>query len=632
MVMNKTSATIMFICSVFLTSLAFAHLKANLYFKKTASQLQIKSQISNNENVDLHFKLKAQTQLQQISGFTSNLNPDGSMDLLLKAQQIGQIQYLITLPSTNTAPIYIAGDENWIPTLTGSQTSNSVQTQYIVSADMPPDYQLIHSATGHPQDELAFVICKCRKYSGANGKLNIFLLKDEPELAQTLLSTLETYLNQFEKQFGHYPYDQFSVVESPDEIGYAFPKMTWIGSQLLHFPFILKTSLPHELLHSWWGNGVFVDPGKGNWCEGLTTFGADYGLLPESDKKIYRVKAITNFLNYSRGTTEIPLSQFSSRGEDRSLQAIGYDKALMVFIMLETRVGKTVFNQALQEFYKKYRFKKASFEDFFSVLSQTSKLDFTEFKKFWLYSKGLLPKEVLKLSWQENPNQLVFETPNPSALKTIAGLPLNILALMPDQTVKSFNQKVRDDGKGLELKVAAAPVRPLSYTFDQDFLLLRELSASEKPVTFSQYFASPAIKVLSGDDQLVTQLDAVFANSKFESITDFRELGTSQLMIVSIDQAVRNADVRAELGKKGLELSPKQFTYQGQTFSLNENSLFVSFKIKQTRMLVVALGSSQTLNRWLQRWSHYGDKSYLILDSKSALTQGVWLEPSPIAL
>ena len=36
------------------------------------------------------------------------------------------------------------------------------------------------------------------------------------------------------------------------------------GFAVLRLPFIPYTSLPHEILHNWWGNGVWVDYAGGN--------------------------------------------------------------------------------------------------------------------------------------------------------------------------------------------------------------------------------------------------------------------------------------------------------------------------------------------------------------------------------
>lgn len=43
---------------------------------------------------------------------------------------------------------------------------------------------------------------------------------------------------------------------------------TLLGRTVIKMPFIVYTSLGHEIAHNWWGNSVFVDQEKGNWCEG----------------------------------------------------------------------------------------------------------------------------------------------------------------------------------------------------------------------------------------------------------------------------------------------------------------------------------------------------------------------------
>src|SRR5204862_542130 len=34
--------------------------------------------------------------------------------------------------------------------------------------------------------------------------------------------------------------------------------------------------LDHEYVHGWFGNGLFVDPNDGNWCEALTSYFSNY--------------------------------------------------------------------------------------------------------------------------------------------------------------------------------------------------------------------------------------------------------------------------------------------------------------------------------------------------------------------
>ncbi len=488
---------------------------------------------------------------------------------------------------------------------------------------------MIDTATGKAEEELDFVICQCHKYSNPDHRLNVYLLNDEPELAKTILSALQTYLEKFEADYGVYPYDQFSVVESTEEVGFAFPKMTWIGSQLLHFPFILQTSLPHELLHSWWGNGVFVDYTKGNWCEGFTTFGADYGLISDADKKIYRLKAITSYLDYAHTGKEISLSQFISRGEDRSLQAIGYDKSMMVLVMAEQRVGEKIFKLALKEFYGKFRYRKAAYQDFFSILSLLSGVDFTAFQNFWLYSVGILPKDFVQLDWQNQSNQLVA-TAEKMALSKIPGQYLPMQLQFTDHSSQILYLKVNAEGTDIQMSPLKLTSQPEFYFFDQDFLLFRDLNENEKPVTFSTAFSATELKLFSNDSELLKAMEIAFPSTKISFTDDTFNLkpdfSIRQIILVDSNHANLIAEISTFLKEKNIFISDDHFSLSDKNFSTKDHSFFTSFKIQQTTIIVFGLGLTQTQLRWLQRWGHYGAKSYVVLNSTGAEAQGLWLE------
>ena len=67
------------------------------------------------------------------------------------------------------------------------------------------------------------------------------------------------YLEMYRQLIGPYPFAKFALVENFWETGYGMPSFTLLGPQVIRFPFILHSSYPHEILHNWWGNSVFVD-------------------------------------------------------------------------------------------------------------------------------------------------------------------------------------------------------------------------------------------------------------------------------------------------------------------------------------------------------------------------------------
>ena len=110
--------------------------------------------------------------------------------------------------------------------------------------------------------------------------LYTYFYSDNAALASRYLDAAARYLELYRELFGKYPYEKFAAVENFFPTGYGFPSFTLLGGSVIRLPFIIDTSFPHEIAHSWWGTAVQVDLREGNWSEGLATYLADY-LLKE---------------------------------------------------------------------------------------------------------------------------------------------------------------------------------------------------------------------------------------------------------------------------------------------------------------------------------------------------------------
>jgi hypothetical protein len=155
-------------------------------------------------------------------------------------------------------------------------------------------------------------------------------------LSTRYLDAVQRHIGRYEALHGPYPFAKFAVVENFFPTGYGFPSFTLLGSRVLRLPFIPDTSLRHEVAHCWWGNGVFVDATGGNWCEGLTTYVADYLSKEEhsfAEARGYRLRTLEKYALLAAGAQDFPLSTFRSRYNPAS-QAVGYGKAMFVFHMM----------------------------------------------------------------------------------------------------------------------------------------------------------------------------------------------------------------------------------------------------------------------------------------------------------
>jgi hypothetical protein len=216
--------------------------------------------------------------------------------------------------------------------------------------------------------------------------VSTYLYPENAHLADSYLEAASGYLRLFAELFGPYPFTKFAVVENFFPTGYGFPSFTLLGSTVIRLPFMTTTSLPHEIAHNWWGNGVLVDPRQGNWCEGLVTYLADH-LLEErkgaTAGRDYRLRLLTDYSLLVPIQQDFPLTGFSSRVDPAS-RAIGYGKAAMLWHMLRCRVGDEAFFAALKEVFRTRRYQSADWHDFSQALSRSSGQQLDTFMTPWL--------------------------------------------------------------------------------------------------------------------------------------------------------------------------------------------------------------------------------------------------------
>lgn len=583
-----------------------AQLSTKISVLQNMTQLSIEVEVQSQSSSETLFILSEKAIIEKNDGFSITKNEAGQFILKLEHRNAAQIKY--SLGFDQDAITYLTEDLNWYPKV---QNEVNLQT-FDVLAKVDSGFQVIHSATGQNQSGVSLVFGRFIKYEGTSKKIAVYLQKEDSDLASVLISNLENYLTTYETQFGPYPYDQFSVVESSDEVGFAFPRMTWIGSRLLRFPFILKTSLPHELLHSWWGNSVFVDYNKGNWCEGLTVFGADYALLSEAEKITYRQKALLEYMDYVKAGNEISLAEFISREEDRSLQAIGYNKSLMMFVMLEQLVGVNHLKQALSDFSHDNRFKVASYGTLFEILKQVSTENLDEFYQTWILQKGALDFQSVK--GFVNSNEVQF-TIDPLQAKKLNGLKVNVLINFVDET----SQKVQID---FATKQVFAK-KPKSFILDPDYQLFRKMSEAERPLSFSKLFASSLAQIIA-NAETVSTVQTVFPTVSFAA-AELKQIDFSNSGIVMLENyRGGSSDIDAALKEKSVQILPDAILFGSENLSLSQNSYFVSLKVKSKMVVLFKTNTSLPLKRWFERWSRYGAQGYLVLTPTAAAKQGIW--------
>ncbi len=309
-----------------------------------------------------------------------------------------------------------------------------------------------------------------------------------PGLADRYLEATATYLDLYSRLLGPYPYAKFALVENFWETGYGMPSFTLLGPQVIRLPFIIETSYPHEILHNWWGNGVYVDYATGNWSEGLTAYLADHLLAERRDGgDAYRRDALKGYAAYVGKGQDFPLRDFRSRHSSAS-QAVGYGKATLFFHMLRRQLGDETFIAALRRFYADQRFRNAGYAELRQAFEQVSGRDLGGFFAAWTGQTGAPRLRLSQVSVQDDPAapRLTgrLEQTQPGALYPLE-VPIRIE--LADGTVREDRVPLTGREAAFDLTLAARPVR---VSIDPGFDLFRILAEGESPVTLSQVFGA----------------------------------------------------------------------------------------------------------------------------------------------
>ncbi|MDP7009033.1 MAG: hypothetical protein QGI78_05625 [Phycisphaerales bacterium] len=172
--------------------------------------------------------------------------------------------------------------------------------------------------------------------------INVHLSPEHEGKLPYYLQASKEYLDLYTPLLGAYPYDQFTVVENFFSSGFAYPGFTVLGPRVVGMaPKSLAPGyLDHELVHNWWGNGVYVDQKGGNWCEALTSFTTNYGrrYLEDGQEAARRYRrGLLNKVSLDPSLDNGPLRLFGSADPSSGTidRFVGYDKGAYVFMMLE---------------------------------------------------------------------------------------------------------------------------------------------------------------------------------------------------------------------------------------------------------------------------------------------------------
>ena len=476
------------------------------------------------------------------------------------------------------------------------------------------------------------------EYNGV--QIYSFFFPEDRELGEQYAGAVARYLQLYDGLIGEYSYSKFAVVENFFSTGYGMPSWTLLGREVVKLPWIIHTSLGHEICHNWWGNGVFVDYKNGNWCEGLTTYCADY-LYKErkssDDARQYRRTINQDYTAYVNQANDYPLTEFRERTETYT-RAIGYGKSTMVFHMLKILLGEEIFWKSLQDFYREFLYEKASWDDIQNVFENNYGEDLEWFFKQWVHQKGAPYLSISQVSLENFPSgyRISLKIQQEEPLFNLK-IPLTVYYDGAEAT-QWFSVSSAEELISIE-----CADKPLAVCVDSDFHLFRRLDRREYPASLSE--------VLGAEKQMIV-LPTLGEADKIQAYREMAENLTrsGDAIIISDDEisgsllgvisyfvlGMPDENQMFELlADNGVEWSNwivftgegQNFRIMNQTFQSEDASFLITLRnplnIRQS-IAVFSATSAEEIEQTGRKIFHYGKYSYLAFEGGKNKLKGNW--------
>ena len=394
--------------------------------------------------------------------------------------------------------LYLDGSSHWIPRF----IDHPFYT-FSLNVNQPSGWELISQGkrSRHddhvafemtsPQDDIYLLGGPYRRYARMHQGVEIvvYLFDDDVELAGAYLDASADYISLYSDWIGPYPYKKFAVVENRWQTGYGMPSFTLLGSRVIRLPFILHTSLPHEIVHNWWGNAVYIDYSSGNWSEGLTAYMSDHFSNEQQGRgSEYRRKALERYANYAAEQRDFALADFSSRHDEAS-QAVGYSKSMMLFHMIRRHAGDELFNRGIRQLWQGYQFRPVNFPTVIRQLHPGDDEAQSVFIEQWLQRVGAPELALEQVELTENAEGYLLTI----GISQRQAAPAYDLKVIVEVTLENTGQTRREMISLTERHASVTlqlKQRPLAVSLDPDYDVFRLLHPLERPSSLGRLFGS----------------------------------------------------------------------------------------------------------------------------------------------
>lgn len=460
--------------------------------------------------------------------------------------------------------------------------------------------------------------------------VSTYFFPESSFLAHEYLEAAMRSIALYERLFGPYAFDKFSIVENFFSTGFGFPSYTLIGSDVLRLPFIIQTSLGHEIAHCWWGNGVLVDYEQGNWSEALTTYVADYLYKEQrsaAEAMEYRRQMLRNYASLVGAEDDLALVQFRSRINPVT-KTIGYDKGAMVFHMVRREIGDQAFWQALRNIYASHRFEAISWKEFEQEFEYCSGASLSRFFDQWVQRPGAPKISLAGVTMTKTGNNYAVSG---RLVQVKPYYHLDVpLVLDTDEAPALVVSNLTGAAAHFTLHT---PFLPQRLTVDPEYEVLRRLYPSEIPATVNSLKGSKALIMVLPSDHIDSMqrvarylqdaLGMPTARIIAEDQLSERDVTTSDLLFIGIP--TKKTDLIAP--PEAIHWDEKKLVIGPSSYDRSNHGFLVLFDHPRAAAQIIGVFMPQAPPLDLvvaRKIPHYGQYSYLVFHNENNIVKGTW--------
>lgn len=208
--------------------------------------------------------------------------------------------------------------------------------------------------------------------------------------AETALARQEAMMSTFVSRFGPYPFAEYTVVVTADELEIPLEaqSLSILGANHLDTGWESQRLIAHELAHQWFGNSLTLGTWNDIWlhegfaCYAEWIWSEEAGVMPTNE----RARAAWQRLN--AGAQDILVGD---PGPELMFDDRVYKRGALALHALRRRCGDLAFFALLQEWTRSRAHSSVSTPEFILTADRVTGLDSESLLHPWLYEEALPP-------------------------------------------------------------------------------------------------------------------------------------------------------------------------------------------------------------------------------------------------